>query len=253
MIKQKFSPAQVYDIVYHDFTNKQYTQKEINFIKQIVNNQKTLLDVGCGTGRHTIPLIKAGFDVIGLDNSKGMLEVLKEKLKKGKLTAKLINKDILKTKTFNQKFGGIICFWNVFSEIAKTDKEAIKALKLFIQSLEKQGILIIEQTNPSSFNPQTLEFNSKVRKGNYTYETAYNAVKYFPKTNSTLSKEIIKITKNGKLIKKLETIIEQRWWRKQELQRLCKKAGFKSVKFYESNFHPNKKLADMLILVAIKD
>lgn len=34
---------------------------------------KRLLDVGCGTGRHAVPLAQAGADVVGVDFSKGML------------------------------------------------------------------------------------------------------------------------------------------------------------------------------------
>ena len=39
----------------------------------------SILEIGCGTGRVTIPLASAGFDIIGLDVSSSMLEEARRK------------------------------------------------------------------------------------------------------------------------------------------------------------------------------
>ncbi len=44
-----------------------------------------VLDLGCGTGRHAIPLAKSGFHVIGLDVSETALKILRDRLKKASL------------------------------------------------------------------------------------------------------------------------------------------------------------------------
>lgn len=41
---------------------------------------KNVLEVGCGTGRHTVRLVRAGNNVTGLDLSPGMLSIAREKL-----------------------------------------------------------------------------------------------------------------------------------------------------------------------------
>jgi SAM-dependent methyltransferase len=41
-----------------------------------------ILDLACGTGRCGIPLMRAGFDVVGIDTSEPMIEILKQKLSK---------------------------------------------------------------------------------------------------------------------------------------------------------------------------
>jgi len=46
---------------------------------------KSVLDLGCGTGRHCIYLAKKGFDVIGVDVSKSALKMAKEWALKEKL------------------------------------------------------------------------------------------------------------------------------------------------------------------------
>jgi len=52
-----------------------------------------VLDIGCGTGRHTIRLAKAGNRVTGIDLSPGMLAVAREKL--SGLDVALIEGDVL--------------------------------------------------------------------------------------------------------------------------------------------------------------
>ncbi|MBP2158784.1 MULTISPECIES: class I SAM-dependent methyltransferase [Asticcacaulis] len=52
-----------------------------------------VLDIGCGTGRHTIRLARAGNRVTGIDLSPGMLAVAREKL--SSLDVALIEGDIL--------------------------------------------------------------------------------------------------------------------------------------------------------------
>ena len=48
-----------------------------SFERQIIDKffaGKTVLDIGCGTGRTTHPLHDTGFDVLGIDYSEGMIE-----------------------------------------------------------------------------------------------------------------------------------------------------------------------------------
>jgi 2-polyprenyl-3-methyl-5-hydroxy-6-metoxy-1,4-benzoquinol methylase len=51
----------------------------IEFAKEI--DAERILELGCGTGRVSIPLAKSGFLVNGINLSKEMLEVFSSKLK----------------------------------------------------------------------------------------------------------------------------------------------------------------------------
>lgn len=44
---------------------------------------RRLLDVGCGTGKSTAPMLERGWEVVGCDISAGMLEVARERLGAG--------------------------------------------------------------------------------------------------------------------------------------------------------------------------
>ena len=69
---------------------------------------RVILDAGCGTGRHTIPLADAGACVTGIDFSKGMLE--KARAKSGAHLARFIEHDLSMPFPFPaQTFDRVIC------------------------------------------------------------------------------------------------------------------------------------------------
>jgi SAM-dependent methyltransferase len=61
--------------VYEDNEFTKNTVKEVDFLLEELSLQQgaSILDVGCGTGRHSIELARRGFVVTGLDLSAGML------------------------------------------------------------------------------------------------------------------------------------------------------------------------------------
>ena len=61
-----------------DYDQEPYTrgtQREVDFIEQVLGHDrfKTVLDVGCGTGRHALELARRGYTVIGVDLSESLL------------------------------------------------------------------------------------------------------------------------------------------------------------------------------------
>jgi 2-polyprenyl-3-methyl-5-hydroxy-6-metoxy-1,4-benzoquinol methylase len=59
----------------------QGTSGECDFIEKELGFNKSLkiLDIGCGTGRHSIELAKRGYRITGIDLSESQLKMAKEK------------------------------------------------------------------------------------------------------------------------------------------------------------------------------
>lgn len=76
---QRFFDAHA--IHYDKNTFTQHTVAEVDFILSLypIVPGSTILDVGCGTGRHSVEFAKRGFKVMGLDLSSGMLEEARKK------------------------------------------------------------------------------------------------------------------------------------------------------------------------------
>lgn len=67
--------AGIYDSVYS------YVTHDIDFyVEEAVEAGGPVLELGCGTGRITLPIAQAGVDIVGLDYSKPMLEAASLKL-----------------------------------------------------------------------------------------------------------------------------------------------------------------------------
>ncbi len=60
--------------------NASATEKQLTFVQSIFEAAKGLiLDLGCGTGRHTVPLCMTGYNMIGLDRSRDLLQMAKSR------------------------------------------------------------------------------------------------------------------------------------------------------------------------------
>jgi SAM-dependent methyltransferase len=72
--------GEYYDTFYHD---KAY-EEECDFVHEILRKYaqgpvKTLLEAGCGTGGHAIPMARRGYEVTGFDASAVMIRQAREK------------------------------------------------------------------------------------------------------------------------------------------------------------------------------
>ena len=66
--------ASVYDSIYA------YVREDIPFyIQEALRSGGTVLELGCGTGRVTLPIVQSGIDIVGLDNSDAMLAEARSK------------------------------------------------------------------------------------------------------------------------------------------------------------------------------
>ena len=86
------------------------TVQEIDFIEQELSllSGLSIIDIGCGTGRHSIELAKRGYDVTGLDISDKMLDEAREKAEDLGLKIDFIHRDATNF-NLDKKFDLAIC------------------------------------------------------------------------------------------------------------------------------------------------
>lgn len=86
------------------------TAAEIEFlVKEFGLPQgSAILDIGCGTGRHTVGMAAKGYRMTGLDLSSGMLEQARQAAEKAGVEIELIHRDATKM-SFDCQFDGATC------------------------------------------------------------------------------------------------------------------------------------------------
>jgi SAM-dependent methyltransferase len=72
--------AKYYDLIYKDKNYEGEACYILNLIKQYKPDSRTILDIGCGTGRHAMEFAKHGYEVTGIDSSIQMIDIAKQRL-----------------------------------------------------------------------------------------------------------------------------------------------------------------------------
>jgi len=109
--------------------------------KEAKKSDGKVLEVGCGTGRIYLGLLKEGVDAYGIDISEKMLAILKKKAAEQHLKPKVFVADMRRF-NLDQKFNLIIVPFRAFLHNITTD-EQLKSLKNFKKHLLPGGRLIL--------------------------------------------------------------------------------------------------------------
>ncbi|MGM0510207.1 MAG: class I SAM-dependent methyltransferase [Thermoplasmatota archaeon] len=87
-----------------DKTRNRPWEPVVEFIEKIGDDDGTLLDLGCGNGRHTGVAVDRGLDAIGLDASRSLLNISKKKIP----VAQFLRGDIKKLPFSDNAFNHVI-------------------------------------------------------------------------------------------------------------------------------------------------
>ena len=135
-----------FDTPYYRLLYKKRSEKEAqSFIDNILNkiNIKTdskVLDLACGSGRHSKYLEKKGFNVVGIDKSERNILVAKKNENKNLI---FINQEM--TKNINRKFDAVFNFFTSFGYL--DHKYNYDTIENISKNLNAGGLFIIDFLN----------------------------------------------------------------------------------------------------------
>lgn len=141
--------AQYYDLLYRD---KDYA-REAEFIVQLFDrwlakptNQIEILDLACGTGRHTQELARLGYQVEGSDISGDMIAVANEQANKQGLNIRYYNESFQTCDRIAQKYDAVIIMFSAINYLTKYG-DFSKAMKNIRSLLRDDGVLVFDFWN----------------------------------------------------------------------------------------------------------
>ena len=126
----------------------QGTKGECDFFEQEIgfNRAARILDIGCGTGRHSIELAKRGYAVTGIDLSESMLERAREKALADNLTIDFRMLDA-RALPFKEEFDLVIMICEGGFALMETDEMNFSILDGASRALKKGGKFIFTTLN----------------------------------------------------------------------------------------------------------
>lgn len=122
------------------------TKIEVDCVVKQMNLKKgdSVLDISCGSGRHSLVFAKKGLQVVGVDYSKEVLNEARKNAKMNNLSIKFVKQDIRKLK-IEKKFDGAVMLGNSFGYFNEKDNE--KVVANIAKILKKNGKFFLDLPN----------------------------------------------------------------------------------------------------------
>jgi SAM-dependent methyltransferase len=140
--------ADAYDVIYR---NKDY-EGEVNLIERVLvchglGGPRPVLDLGCGTGNHALPLARRGHAVAGVDRSSGMLARARAKALAETFASPLeFHLADIRELDLGQRFEAVLMMFTVLGyQFDDTDLTA--ALATVRRHLEPDGLFVFDVWN----------------------------------------------------------------------------------------------------------
>jgi len=133
--------SKYYNLLYKD---KDYLS-EVSYVEGLIKKYseievKSILDLGCGTGRHDVEFAKKGYKVTGIDQSETMLQIA-DKESSNENTRYI--KDDARYLELNEKFDAVVSLFHVAS-YQTSNEDLCNYFKTASKHLKKGGIFLFD-------------------------------------------------------------------------------------------------------------
>jgi len=244
---------ELYDNYGEKYDNENFTQGtfgECDFIETELKSDKSLkiLDVGCGTGRHSIELSKRGYTITGIDLSESQLTRAREKAEQNHLLIDFQQQDA-RNLPFKNDFDVAIMLCEGGFPLMETDEMNYEILKSVSNSLRVCGKFIFTTLNGLFPLYHSVEefCDSTTKDGNATYRSNTFDLMTFRDHNITEFED--------DLANKKTLECNERYYVPSEIAWLLKSLGYKKIDIFGAKlgaFSRNDKLTtedfEMLVI-----
>lgn len=122
---------------------------KFNIISKNIKEGNKVLDVGCGSGRHTFFLLEKGCSVTGIDISQKMLEVLKRKTEERKYSLSLFLADCNNLPLETESFDVVVSIYGSLTHL----RNPIRCIQEMKRVLKKGGKIVVGVENKWALFP----------------------------------------------------------------------------------------------------
>jgi 2-polyprenyl-3-methyl-5-hydroxy-6-metoxy-1,4-benzoquinol methylase len=239
---------QAYNRMLMDLPTQKWTKSTRNEVDYIIagcqlSPDYKILDVGCGTGRHTIEFSKRGFHITGIDYAGSLISVAKGKAKEENAKCDFLCGDITGSRLpfGNSEFDTVLCLYDVVGSYVDDSKN--RQILENISSLLKAGgyavisVMNLHLTEAHAKHTISLEESSKMLlelQASDTMEQTgdiFNPDYYLLDTRTKIvyRKELFSYDDSSSHCLPIELIVRDRRYYMEEITTMCNDAGLEII------------------------
>ena len=224
--------SQYYDLLYSD---KDYIG-EVEYVDSMIrnanNNAKTLLDMGCGTGKHAELFCDKGYIVHGIDLSEDMLKIA-ETRRNGKEENLSFSHSNISELNLDKKFDAVVSLFHVMS-YQNSNNELIKAFEVARDHLKDGGIFIFDfWYGPAVLTDLPVTRVKRLVNEKIKVTRLAESVIHSEENIVDVNFDIFIEDLDSKEIIEKEELHKMRYFFDTELDLICKQVGFEIKQKYE--------------------
>ena len=220
-----YEDAEFYDLIFREFAD------DLGLYRRLAKQVRgPVLEVGCGTGRVTIPCLKDGADVDGLDLEPNMLRTLERKAAALGLEARTYAAD-MRDFTLPRRYALILVTFNAFLHNLSTEDQ-LRTLRCCLAHLEPGGELVMHVSFFSAAIVGELGGEPVLEMETRDPETGHVLQLYDTRRFDQVRQlqhslnEVRELDADGRVVSSRVSETRVRWIYAPEMELLLEKAGF---------------------------
>ena len=126
-------------------------------------SRQTILDLGCGLGRHSLLFAGARFKVTALDSSESGLRRLQDSAREQRMTINAVRADVTRLPFGAKSFDAVLAYHSIYHVDSKGMASAIAELHRIIKPYGEVYLTFNSKSNPTYSDPNNQVLDENVR------------------------------------------------------------------------------------------
>lgn len=223
---------QDYAVYYNAFyQDKDYAAeaKQIDMLlKKYGHDVKTIMNFGCGTGKHDMELSKLGYQCSGIDMSPLMIDSAKKNIGDGQAKINFAVADIRSYHSV-EKYDSVISLFHVMS-YQTSNEDILSAFKSARSALDKGGVFLFDVWyGPGVLSDKPIVRVKEVQSDKYKLIRIARPIMHDRTNVVDVCYEVLIIDEETNEVKTIDEVHNMRYFFRPELEFYLKETGFELI------------------------
>ncbi len=239
--------AQVYDLFMDNVPYEEWSTYLIGLLKEHGVEDGLVLDLGCGTGKMTRLLEKAGYDMVGIDYSEEMLGIAREQQFEDADSSILYLLQDMRELELDGTVRAVVSICDSMNYILE-DEELEQVFRAVNRYLDPKGMFIFDLNTLYKYRDLLGEttISENREEGSFIWDNYFDEEEMVNEYDLTLF-----IREKGDLYRKYEETHFQRAYTLERVKELLEKAGMEFVAAYDAfTKEPVKENSERIYVIA---